>query len=169
MESVSPFLRFCCFTYVLTPIHTANLQAISAIGKSDIYLRLEIEKKVIGVLLLGIMFPHGIYAMMIGTCICDVLAMFINIKPNKILIDYGIKEQMKDLLPIAMCSMIMGGIVWGLGELFAIPRYLKVLIQVTIGCIAYVGLSKTFCPKILKYFIELLLSMRGKRYDRKRN
>lgn len=58
----APFLQIFCAIYALWPIHTANLQAINAIGRSDIYLKLEIVKKLIGIVILAISIPFGIYA-----------------------------------------------------------------------------------------------------------
>lgn len=155
-----PFLRFCCFTYALTPIHTTNLQAMSAIGRSDIYLKLELKKKVIGVFCLIVTLPYGLYAMMIGRCINGILSMYINIKPNKELLNYGVKDQIKDLLPSIILSAIMGGIVLVVGELLKISPFIKVVLQIIIGCVVYFGLAKIFHLEILEYVKNLVFRKR---------
>lgn len=155
-----PFLRFCCFTYALTPIHTANLQAMSAIGRSDIYLKLEIKKKIIGVLCLIITLPRGLYAMMVGRCISGIISMYLNISPNKVLLGYGIKAQMKDLLPATILSAIMSVIVLGLGEFLKISSLMKIIIQIIVGCAVYFGLARVFHLEILEYVKSIVFKKR---------
>ena len=55
-----PFIQFCCFTYAFWPVHTANLQAITALGRSDIF----VIKKIIGITVLVLTLPHGLMVMM---------------------------------------------------------------------------------------------------------
>ncbi len=88
-----PFLQFMCFSYILWPIHTANLQAINALGRSDIFLKLEIIKKVIGIVVLVFTIPHGIYVMVAVQPLNGLISSFINAYPNKRLLDYSVKQQ----------------------------------------------------------------------------
>ena len=86
-----PFIQIACFTYSLLPIHTANLQAINAIGRSDIFLRLEIIKKIVGLVILAASLPFGVYAIALGGAISSLISTFINAYPNKQLLDYSYK------------------------------------------------------------------------------
>jgi teichuronic acid exporter len=61
-----PFLQIFCASYALMPIHTANLQAINALGRSDIFLKLEIIKKIVGLSILGVTVFYGVYAIALG-------------------------------------------------------------------------------------------------------
>lgn len=74
-----PFLQIFCISYALIPIHTANLQAINAMGRSDIFLRLEVVKKLLGLVILGISLPFGVYAIAIGQVISAIISTFINV------------------------------------------------------------------------------------------
>ena len=105
-----PYLRIATFTFAFMPIHTANLQAINAIGRSDIYLRLEIIKKVIGLIALIVSAPYGVFAIAASAMLTTVIASFINAYPNKKLINYNYFEQMKDMLnsSIPLLAMIIG-------------------------------------------------------------
>ena len=78
-----PFLQLACVSYALYPIHTANLTGINALGRSDIFLKLEIIKKSITVLNILITLPFGIYAMAVGQVISGFISTFINAYPNK--------------------------------------------------------------------------------------
>jgi len=58
-----PYLRIFCVTYLFWPIHTANLNAINSMGRSDLFLKLEILKKIIGMILLLSTMWFGVMAM----------------------------------------------------------------------------------------------------------
>lgn len=103
-----PFLQIFCAAYALMPIHTANLQAINALGRSDIFLKLEIIKKIFGFVILGITVPLGVYAIAWGTLLSSVISTFINAYPNLKLLNYSYIEQLKDIMPSIMISLLMG-------------------------------------------------------------
>ena len=89
-----PFLQISCAAEALIPIQTTNLQAINALGRSDIFLKLEIVKTIISLIILGISIPFGIYAMAWGVFLSCVISTFINAYPNKKLLNYGYGEQL---------------------------------------------------------------------------
>jgi O-antigen/teichoic acid export membrane protein len=93
------FMQIFCLSYALWPIHTANLQAINALGRSDIFLKLEMIKKLMGITVLMISMFLGIYAIAVGTLISGIISTFINAHPNLKLLDYSYKEQIKDIMP----------------------------------------------------------------------
>jgi O-antigen/teichoic acid export membrane protein len=70
-----PFLQLFCVQYAIMPIHTANLQAINALGRSDIFLKLEVIKKIIGVTIILVTLPYGIYALAMGQSLGIYLAL----------------------------------------------------------------------------------------------
>ena len=88
-----PFLQIFCATYAFWPVHTANLQAINALGRSDIFLKTEIVKKAFGVSVLAVTIPIGIYAMALGTVLTGIIGTFVNAYPNKLLLNYSFAEQ----------------------------------------------------------------------------
>lgn len=102
-----PFLRIFCASYALWPIHTANLQAINALGRSDIFLKLEIIKKIFGFLILFLSIPYGVYAIAFGMFISSLISSFINSYPNKKLLNYSYTEQWKDLIPSLILTLSM--------------------------------------------------------------
>ena len=104
-----PFLQIFCFSLSFWPVHTSNLQAINAMGRSDIFLKLEIIKKVLGILALIITvmcFSSPIAIAMTGV-FTGVISCFINAYPNKRLINYSYKEQVEDILPSFFISIAM--------------------------------------------------------------
>lgn len=154
LPSVS-FLQFCCFILAFYPIHTTNLQVINAMGRSDIYLKLEIIKKIVGFTILIISIPFGIYGMMIGSCISTIICSIINSFPNKRLLNYGYLEQMKDILPVFIISIIMGVIINCFSSLDF--NYIIVLIiQIIVGILIYLLLAKMFRLEAYTYIINML-------------
>ncbi len=150
-----PFLQLACISYALYPIHTANLTGINALGRSDIFLKLEIIKKCVTVLNILITLPLGIYAMAIGQVISGFISTFINAFPNKKLMNYSYFEQWKDLIPSFLLSLIMAGIVWSMNFLQIEPLILLIL-QIIVGIMIYILLSKLFKVEVYAYFINTI-------------
>lgn len=149
---VVPFLQIFCLSYSLMPIHTANLQAINAMGRSDIILRLEIIKDAIGLIILGISLPFGVYAIALGQVFSGIISTFINAYPNKQLLDYSYKEQWIDIMPSLLISIFMGLIVYSVR--FIITSGWKILfLQIIIGVVSYIVLAKLFKIESLEYLI----------------
>lgn len=150
-----PFLQLACISYALYPIHTANLTGINALGRSDIFLKLEIIKKCVTVLNIVITLPLGIYAMAIGQVVSGFISTFINAYPNKKLMGYSYFEQWKDLIPSFVLSIVMAGIVLVM-NFISITPLLLLIIQIIVGIIVYVVLAKLFKLEVYNYFVNTL-------------
>lgn len=135
-----PFLRIFCITYMFYPIHTANLNAINAMGRSDLFLKLEIAKKIVGITLLFSTIWFGVMAMAYSLLVSCVLNQIINSWPNKKLLNYGYLEQLKDILPGILLALFMGICVYFVSFL-PISIYLILVIQVVLGATIYIGNS----------------------------
>lgn len=150
-----PFLQLACISYALYPVHTANLTGINALGRSDIFLKLEVVKKILIVCVLFVTVPLGITAMAVGQVVCGVVSTFINAYPNKKLMGYSYWEQWKDLLPPFVLSVVMGVAVWCLRFVFASDSLL-LAVQVVAGIAFYVMMSRLFRLEAYDYFIATL-------------
>ena len=137
-----PYLQIYCFTFAFYPVHTSNLQAINAMGRSDIFLYLEALKKIVGLaMLVGavLLFDSPIAIAMTG-----VVGVFtntlINTFPNKKLINYSYFEQMRDILPSLLCAIVMFCVVLCV-EFLQLPAIVTIVLQVMVGVVAYLALS----------------------------
>lgn len=148
-----PFLQIFCASFALWPIHTANLQAINAMGRSDIYLKLEIIKKLCGLIILVLTLFFGIYVLVLGEVFSGILSSFINASPNKKLLNYGYFEQLKDVFPSLGISILMGLIVSTI-FLLNLSNLLTIIIQIFVGIIVYLLLAKLFKFECLTYLFE---------------
>ena len=103
-----PFLRIFCITYMFYHIHTANLNAIKALGRSDLFLKLEIVKKIVGLTILLCTMWHGVMAMAYSLLLSSVLSQIINTWPNRKLLRYHYLNQLADILPALLLACAMG-------------------------------------------------------------
>ena len=140
-----PFLQLCCMDYALYPIHTNNLSAINAKGRSDIFLKLEIIKKAYGlaILLVSVLCFDGVMAIAWGGVISSLVSAAVNAHPNRELIRYGFLEQMRDILPTILISLVMFGMVYAMNAL-ALPAAALLVLQIAVGALVYGGLSLLF-------------------------
>ncbi len=153
-----PFLQIFCISYALIPIHTANLQAINAMGRSDIFLRLEVVKKLLGLVILGISLPFGVYAIAIGQVISAIISTFINVYPNKHLLNYSYREQWADIMPSLVLAVIMGITVY-MFNLINIAAWKVLGLKLVVGVGSYIGLAKIFRVESLSYLIATLTNL----------
>ena len=154
-----PFMQFSCFILAFWPIHTTNLQAINAVGRSDIFLKLEIIKKIIGFSIMVVSIPFGLYTMMIGNCFSAVISSILNASPNRKLLNYGYKEQIRDILPAMLLSLFMGGTVllWTFTDMSSI---MILICQVITGILIYVSGSKLLKLESYTYIIDMIRSFK---------
>lgn len=155
-------MKLLCFAYILWPIHTINLQAISALGRSDIFLKLEIEKKIIGIIAIIISIPFGIKFMVIMKIITSLLSTFINSKPNKKLLNYGLLEQIKDILPSFIIALIVFAIV-SIMNIIQCNLLFKLIIQVFTGVTIYIIISHMFNVDEYTYLKKLIAKRIGEK------
>lgn len=156
-----PYLRIFCFTYMFWPIHTANLNAIKAMGRSDLFLKLEIIKKVVGLILLFITMRISVMAMAYSLIFSGILSQIINSWPNWKLLNYNYLEQLRDILPSICISVFMGVCVYFIGFL-SLPTLLQLIIQVIVGAIIYIVASIVLKLEEFNYLLGMIKSFKKK-------
>lgn len=152
-----PYLRIFCFTCMFWPIHTANLNAIKAMGRSDLFLKLEIVKKIMGLTLLLLTMRISVMAMAYSLIVSGICSQVINSWPNWKLLNYNYFEQLRDILPSIIIALIMGIIVYFVGFL-RLPTIVILLIQVLTGAAIYIGVSALLHLEEFEYLFEMVKS-----------
>ena len=158
-----PYLQIFCVTYMFWPIHTANLNAINAMGRSDYFLKLEIAKKAVGLILLLSTMRFGVMVMAYSLLISSITSQIINSWPNKKLLGYGYFEQLRDILPSVLIALFMGGCV-NLVKLLGFSDFSMILVQVPLGAFIYFGLSALFRLEAYAYLKSVFLSIVEKKF-----
>ena len=158
-----PFFQVFCITYIFYPVHTANLNAIKAMGRSDVYLKLEVAKKIIGAVILISTVWFGPFVMAASGLISTFISQIINSWPNKKLLDYSYSEQFKDFLPSLLLSLAMCVIVFVVGRVLPFPTIGVLLIQVMIGVTIYIAGSVIFKIESFSYVLLVLNGLLNKK------
>lgn len=159
-----PFLQAYCLIYALLPVDTANLQALNGMGRSDLFLLLEIIKKAIGlstICLTSLVF-RSINAIVIGQVISNFVCVFVNAHPNKKVIGYGYLEQARDVFPAFVLALASAAIALPLGRLGCAPLTLA-LAQLATFSVAYLVLARLFHVEAFDYLLATLSEIKMKR------
>lgn len=154
-----PFMQIGCLGYMLLPIHVINLQVITAIGRSDLYLKLELIKDSLALITILISIPFGVYGIAVSSALFSLIAIFINSWPNRSLIHYSFIEQWKDILPSLLLSVTMGIGVWSL-NLLPVSYGILLPIQILTGILIYIGGSILFQIEAFQYLKSLFQEYR---------
>lgn len=137
-EACIVLLQIICFSMMWYPIHAINLNLLMVKGRSDLFLRLEIIKKVIGVCILSITLPQGLIIFCYGTIVSSMISLIINTYYTGKLIQVGYWRQMKDLLPTLMLSFLLFATTH-LTTCFISNLYLQIACGGITGVIVYLG------------------------------
>ena len=137
------------------PIHSANLNAINAMGRSDLFLKLEIIKKIVGIVLLLVTIKINVLAMALSLLVSSVISQIINSWPNKKLLGYSYIDQLKDILPSIMLAIFMGVVVYIIGFI-KLPTILSLILQIIVGIIVYIVGVKILKIDTYEYLISVI-------------
>lgn len=151
------FLQIGCLAYVLRPLQIINTCVIRASGRSGLLLKLDLIKKMIGIALLLMMMPFGVEAIAWSYVAFNVISTIINIYPNKEILKYGYMEQFRDLSINLIVGIAMGIIVWLL-TLLPINYAVMLGLQIVIGMLSYMIISKWFRIESFNYINQLVLN-----------
>ncbi len=136
------YLQMLCFVGMMYPLHALNLNMLMVQGRSDLFLKLEIIKKILAapIIILGIIW--GIKIMIAGMIVFSFIAYYLNSYWSGKMIGYSIKQQLKDILPSFFMSLVMAGFVFGFGFLLPFNPLLKLIIQSMTGAFVIFALCE---------------------------
>lgn len=150
-----PLLQLFCIVYLFQPIHTANMQAIKAVGRSDIMLKLEVAKKIIELLAIAVTMWFGVPAIVVGMAVCATLFTVFNAYPNIKLIGYTFKEQLQDIMPSILMSAVMF-IVVSFMQYLPLSEFPLLFVQVLAGVVIYIVLSIVTHNSEFSYLLQFV-------------
>ena len=149
------FIRVFCFSYLFFPIHTANLNAMKALGRSDLFLKLEIVKKALMLVLLFLTVSISAEAIAVSMLVTSCVSVFINAFPNRKLLGYGTVAQILDILPEILCALFTGVCIY-LMSFIGLSDWLMLVLSVVFGLAVYFLLSKLMKLDSLDYLVMIL-------------
>ena len=156
-----PYMQVFCAMYAFYPLHTANLNAIKAMGHSDIFLKLEIIKEIVGIGLIFAAMNISVYAVAVSQLISGLISLVINAWPNRKLLGYKLTKQLRDILPALLLACLMGVCIYPI-SLLGLSDWLTLLIQVPLGIAIYVGGSVIFRVDSFSFMLDVLRRLTGR-------
>lgn len=156
---IVPYIQIFCVSCMFNVIQTGNLQAIKAIGRSDISLKLEVLKKslYLVVIVVFVALSKSPIALGFTSIICTMIASSINTFPNRKLIGYSYSLQISDIVPNLLIAVMMGLLVWSMGNI-NISAFILLPVQILAGMSAYVVLSILTKNRNFYYILSLFKS-----------
>lgn len=155
-----PYLQICCITFALHPLASTQMQAIAAVGRSDVRLKIEILKKAIGILLLLFAINYGPLWIAISAAIAGVIGVIIGAIAGRITVGYPLKNLFTDIGPTFLITLFMTAAMMAVGQ-YPFNCYILLLIQTIVGCVIYLVLSKCFSLYGFEYMVNMI-KRRGK-------
>ena len=137
-EACIILLQLMCFSMMWYPIHAINLNLLQVKGRTDLFFRLEVIKKIIGLSILIVTLPLGLVVFCIGGIISSLVCLVVNTYYTGKLINVGYLKQMRDLFPTLFLSLVLFGVILALNQ-FISSYLLQILVGGTIGSLVYLG------------------------------
>ncbi|HQF43236.1 MAG TPA: lipopolysaccharide biosynthesis protein [Ignavibacteriaceae bacterium] len=137
------YLQLLCFVGMLYPLHALNLNMLNVLGRSDLFLKLEIIKKILAVPVIIIGIYYGIIALIISMFIISLVSYYLNSYWSGTLIGYPMKEQIYDILPAFLLAVLISTIIFVTGSLINLPNPWILLIQILTGTVLFIIISES--------------------------
>jgi len=136
------YLQMLCFVGMFYPLHALNLTLLNVMGRSDLFLKLEVIKRTLAIpaIVLGVFF--GIKIMIAGMLVNNLIAFYLNSYWTGKMIKYSKKQQLSDILPSFILSLLMGAGVYGLGLLLPFSLLVNLFIQILTGALLIITISE---------------------------
>ncbi|WP_072371376.1 lipopolysaccharide biosynthesis protein [Thermophilibacter mediterraneus] len=158
-----PFLQMYCLVYALLPIQSTNLQVLNGMGRSDLFLRLELIKKALGVsvILFTTFVLRDLYAIVGGYIVVAVLSTFINASPNREVIGYRYSEQVRDICPAFLLAALAAAAAWGVSAL-GLGELPQIALQVVVMAVVYLGAARLLRVEEFEYLLSTARGVLGR-------
>lgn len=150
-----PYLRVICLASMWYPVHAINLSLLQVKGRSDLFLRLEIIKKVIITVVIFVCVPFGVMGICVGAVFTSLACLAINTYYTGKLINVGFVRQMLDMTPTLLASLAMGVVVY-----FAVipfdNNWVKLAVGIPLGMALYLAIAKVFRMPELQEALDII-------------
>lgn len=150
------YLQLLCFAGMFYPLHAINLNMLQVQGRSDLFLRLEVIKKIMAIPVIVIGITLGIQYMIMGMIINSMLAYFLNSYYSGKFLGYSSWEQIKDILPSFLLAAVIGILVFITGVFLPTTEPVKLLIQTAMGVLLTMGQAEALKMKDYLYIKEVV-------------
>lgn len=155
------YMKILSISVAFGLVGDTGLQTIKAIGRSDVLLKLELVKKPVFLILLILGLNYGTMGVAITTVIYSFYAMLMNFGTMGKLINYHFSDQLKDVVSVAILSLIMGIAVY-ICNLIPFCNYiLEIIFKTCIGMLVYIIVSLVTRSQEFIYLITFIKEKLG--------
>jgi O-antigen/teichoic acid export membrane protein len=157
------YLQMLCFVGMFYPLQALNLNMLQVQGRSDLFLRLEIIKKILAIptILLGVFF--GIKIMIFGMMVNTLIAYYLNSYWSGKFIGYSTLQQIKDIIPSFCLAALVGIVVFITGNILNFSDLFKLIIQILLGALLTIGISEILHLEDFKFIKDIVIEEFQKR------
>lgn len=150
-----PYLQIACISQAPLPIFSPNIQAVNAMGRSDITLKTEIIKKIFGITVVLLSMNISVMAVALSGILYTLFSIVVDVFPNRKLIRYGYTEQLSDIAVPLIMSVLMGVCIWFV-KFLNFSVWLDLIVRIVVGISVYLLLSVLFKSDSLQYILEII-------------
>lgn len=157
-----PFLQIMCIVYALQPLQTSALQSIKAVGKSSLYLGIDLVKKVIGIviLIITVVCFDNVLIIVFGALVMEIISILILFPINKKILNYNFKEQILDVLPSIIITIIMCTIIFITDYFVPFSKIVSMIFEVILGIFIYIIMSIITKNENFYYIVNFIIKRR---------
>ncbi|MGM0739047.1 MAG: polysaccharide biosynthesis C-terminal domain-containing protein [Bacteroidota bacterium] len=134
-----PFLQILCISGALYHLHSVNLNILKVVGRSDLFLKLEVIKKINITIAIVVGLQFGIWGLMIARVISSYAALMINLHYTRFFISYSYFEQLRDLIPVLLHTIPMILVVFAIVQILESNAIIALLLSVGLGATTYLA------------------------------
>ncbi|QIP56536.1 lipopolysaccharide biosynthesis protein [Hafnia alvei] len=154
-SEASSLIMVLAFAYMLYPIHAINLNILQVKGRSDLFLKLEVIKKILGLAIIAITMQVGILYMCIGLLFHSYISLILNTYYTEKLTGLKIKNQVKEIFPIWIITLISSFIAWTSASYLSEADTIQVISMVCIAVVIYLTLICLTQKKVVKIILSI--------------
>ena len=151
----APFLQILCLSGMLYHLHSINLNILMVVGRSDLFLKLEIIKKTNVTIAIIVGLQFGIYGLLIGQVISSYIALLINTWYTAKFLNYSILEQSKDVLQVLVLAVPMIAFMATLSFFLPVQSLLTLIVYLMLAAVVYVGSNLLYRSEIVNIILEM--------------
>ena len=134
------YLQLLCFVGVQYPINAINLNLLKIKGRSDLFLRLEVIKKMLAIPVIIFGIYYSIHMMIYAMIVFSIVIFFINSYWTNSFVDYSSFAQLKNISKSFFIASLVSIIIYILGNMIPFSMIYILLTQIILGAILTITL-----------------------------
>ena len=158
-----PYFQILCFAGITFPHRAINLNLLKVVGRSDLFLKLDILKITVGIVSIGlvIILKLGVYGLLWCSFFNTQFAFFVNTLFSKKYIGYSTSQQVMDIIPLLIISLVMGGGVYLFAANLNFNVITNLIIEIVFGIVFYLSACWLLKIEALQIAIEAIRTLRN--------